>query len=53
VLAFHDRSIVCWIVPPVPLAVSEAKVEPLLIKEILPEAVPATMGVKVMVKGTL
>ena len=53
VLAFHDRSTMCWLVPPVPLAVSEAKVEPLLIKEILPEAVPATVGVKVTVKGTL
>jgi hypothetical protein len=37
----------------VPLTVSEAKVEPLLIKEILPEAVPATLGAKVTVKGTL
>jgi len=53
VLAFHDRSIVCWIVPPVPLAVSAAKVEPLLIKEILPETVPATVGAKVTVKGAL
>jgi hypothetical protein len=53
VLAFQDRSIVCWIVPPVPLAVSEAKVEPLLIKEILPEAAPVTVGAKVTVKGTL
>ena len=40
-------------VPRVPLAVSAAKVEPLLIKEILPKAVPATMGEKVTVKGTL
>ena len=53
VLAFHDRSTVCWIVSPVPLAVPEAKVEPLLMKEILAEAVPETVGEKVRVKGTL
>ena len=53
VLAFHDKSTVCWTVAPAPLAVSDAMVVPLLRKEIFPDAVPATVGVNVTVKGTL
>jgi len=53
VLAFHDRLTVCWTVAPAPLAVSDAMVDPLLRKEIVPEAVPATVGVNVTVKPAL
>jgi len=53
VLAFHDRSTVCWTAAPAPLAVADAKVDPLLRKEICPEAVPATVGVNVTVKAAL
>lgn len=53
VLAFQDRSTVCWIVAPVPLMLSDARTDPLLRNEILPEAVPETVGLNVTVKGTL
>jgi hypothetical protein len=53
VLAFHDRSTVCWTVAPAPLAVSDAMVDPLLRKEISPEAVPAAVGANVTVKAAL
>lgn len=53
VLAFHDRSTVCWIVTAEPVAVSDAEVELLAKKEILAVAVPAAMGANVNVKGAL
>jgi hypothetical protein len=53
VLAFQDKSTVCGIVAPVPLAVSEAEVEVLVKKEMLAEALPVAVGAKVTVKGIL
>lgn len=53
VLAFHDSSTVCWTVTAKPVAVSDAEVELLAIKEILAVAVPAAVGAKVNVKGAL
>ena len=53
VLAFHDRSTLCWIVAPEPVAVSDAEVELLAMKEMFVEAVPAAVGANVTVKGTL
>jgi hypothetical protein len=53
VLAFHDRSTVCWIVTAEPVAVSDAEVELLAKKEILAVAVPAAVGANVNVKGAL
>jgi len=53
VLASHDKSTECWMFAPEPLAVSDAKVEALVKKEMLAEAVPVAVGAKVMVKGTL
>ena len=53
VLAFQDRSTVCWIVAPVPVVASDVRTDPLLRNEILPEAVPETVGLKVTVNGTL
>ena len=40
-------------IAPVPLAVSEAELEPLVKKEMMAEAVPVAVGAKVTVKGTL
>jgi hypothetical protein len=53
VLAFHDRFTMCWIVAPEPLAVSAAELELLLKNAMFAEAVPAVVGAKVTVKGTL
>lgn len=53
VLAFHDRSTLCWIVAPEPVAVSDAEVELLAIKEMFAEAAPAAVGENVTVNGTL
>jgi len=53
VLAVHDRSTVCCVVAPEPLAVSDAEVELLVKKEMLAEAVPAAVGAKVSVKGAV
>jgi len=53
VLAFHDRSTVCCVVAPEPLAVSNAEVELLVKKEMLAEVVPVEVGAKVSVKGAL
>lgn len=53
VLAFQDRSTVCWVVAPVPVMLSEARTDPLLRNEILPEAVPDIVGLNVTLKGTL
>jgi hypothetical protein len=53
VLGFQDKSTMCWIVPPEPLAVSTADVELLVKKEMLAEAAPAAVGANVTLKGTL
>lgn len=53
VLAFHDKSTMCWMVPPEPLAVSTDEVEVLVRKEMLAEAVVVAVGAKLTVKGTL
>ena len=53
VLAFQDKATVCWMVAPVPLAVSEIELEPPVKKEMLVEAVAAAVGAKVTVKGTI
>jgi hypothetical protein len=53
VLAFHDKSTVCWMVAPEPLAVSETEVELLVKNEILAEAVPVAVGANVTVKGRI
>ena len=53
VLAFQDRSTLCWMVAPEPVAVSDAEVELLAMKEMLAEAAPAAVGVNVTVKGAL
>lgn len=52
VLAFHDRSTVCWIVAPVPVAVSDVVPLPLA-NDRFAEAVPAVVGPKVTVNGRL
>jgi len=51
-LAFHDRSTVCWSVAPVPLAVSEA-VPPPLTNARLADTVPAAVEAKVTVNARL
>ncbi len=53
VLAFHDRSTVCWIVPPDPLAVSVALVELLVRNAMFADTVPVVWGAKVTEKGML
>jgi hypothetical protein len=53
VLAFQDKSTVCWMFAPEPLAGSKAEVEVLVKKEIFAEAVPLVVGANVTVKGTL
>lgn len=53
VLAFQDKSTVCWTVAPVPLTLSRAEVEVLVKKERFAEAVPVVVGENVTVKGTL
>lgn len=53
VLAFHERSTVCCIVPPDPLAVSSAELELLLKKERFAETVPLVVGEKLTVNGML
>ena len=53
VLAFHDRSTLCTIVAPEPVADSDAEVELLAMKEMLAEDAPAAVGANVTVKGTL
>lgn len=53
VLAFHDRSTLCWIDAPEPVAVSDTEAELLAMKEMFAEAAPAAVGAKVTVKGTL
>ena len=52
-LAFHDKSTMCWLVPPEPLAVCTDEVEVLVRKEMLAEAVAVAVGVKLTVKGRL
>jgi len=49
-LAFHDRSTMCWIVVPVPLAVSVV-VPPAVTNDRFVEAAPAEVGAKVTVNG--
>lgn len=53
VLAFQDRSTVCWIVPPDPVAVSVALVELLVRNAMFADAIPVVLGAKVTVNGTL
>ena len=53
VLAFHDKSTMCWLVPPEPLAVSTNEVEVLVTKEMLAEVAAVAVGAKLTVKGTL
>jgi len=53
VLAFHDKSTLCWMVAPEPLAVSKAEVELLVKKEMLAEDIPVAVGANVTVKGRL
>jgi hypothetical protein len=51
VLALHDRSTVCWMVAPEPLAVSDAEVELLVKNETFAEAVAVEVGANVTVNG--
>lgn len=51
VLAFHDKSTVCWMVLPEPLAVSDAELEVLMKNESVAEALPLVLGAKLTVKG--
>jgi len=51
VLALHDRSTVCWMVAPEPLAVSDAEVELLVKNEMFAEAVAVEVGANVTVNG--
>ena len=53
VLAFQDKSTVCWRFAPEPLAVSKAEVDELVKKKIFAEAVPLVVGANVIVKGML
>lgn len=53
VLPFQDKSTACWMVTPEPLAVSKTDVEVLVKKEMFAETEPATVGVKVALKGRL
>jgi hypothetical protein len=53
VLAFQDKSTVCWTVAPEPLTLSSAEVEVFVKKERFAEAVPVVVGENVTVKGTL
>ena len=53
VLAFQDKSMMCWMVPPDPIAVSTDEVEVLVTKEMLAEVVAVAVGAKLTVKGTL
>jgi hypothetical protein len=53
VLAFHDRSTVCWIVAPDPLAASDADAELLAENETFADAEPAAVGANVSVNDAL
>jgi hypothetical protein len=53
VLAFHDKSMLCWMFAPEPLAISDVEVELLVKKAMFAEAVPVAVGAKVTVKGML
>src|ERR1051325_7755941 len=53
VLAFQDKSTMCWLVPPEPLAVSTDEDELLVTKEMLAEVVSVAVGAKLTAKGTL
>lgn len=53
VLASQDKSTMCWIVVPDPLAVSTAELELLATNEMVVDAVPVVVGANVTVKGTL
>lgn len=53
VLAFHDKSTVCWIVAPDPLTVSAAELDVLVKNESLADAAPLVVGAKLTVKGTV
>jgi hypothetical protein len=52
-LAFHERSTMCWMVVPDPLAVSIAELELLATKEMVADALPLAVGANVTVKGAL
>jgi hypothetical protein len=53
VLASQDKSTMCWMVVPDPLAVSTAEVELLATNEMVADAVPVVVGANVTVKGAL
>ena len=53
VLAFHERSTVCWRVVPEPVAVSDAEFEVEVKKEIVAAADPDAVGANVTVNGAL
>ena len=53
VLAFQDKSTVCWMLAPEPLTVSNAELELLVKNEMFAEAVPVVLGANVTVKGRL
>lgn len=53
VLAFQDKSTVCWTVAPEPLTLSRAELAVLVKKERFAEALPVVVGENVTVKGTL
>ena len=53
VLAFQDRSTLCWTVVPEPVALSDAEFELLATKVIFAEAVPAAVGANVTVNVAL
>ena len=53
VLASQDRSTMCWMVVPDPLAVSTTEVELLATNEMVAEAAPVVVGANVTVKGAL
>src|SRR5215470_353108 len=52
-LAFHDRSTMCWMVVPDPVAVSTAELELLATNEMLADTAPLVVGVNVTLKGAL
>lgn len=53
VLAFHDRSTLCWIVAPEPLAVSTAELEVEVKNEMFADKVPVAVGLNITVNEAL
>ena len=52
VLASHDRSTLCAIVEPEPVAASDVEVELIAMNEMFAETEPAAVGANVTLKGT-